>query len=239
MRVFLINLDKNKDRLERSTLRLNALGVSFERVEAIYGKDLSIDDKKKAVNNFRWWCAQGRKVRDGEIGCALSHFKIYQKMQDERIECACILEDDNIYSDEFSTVLNQVEKLMDPSLPQVVLLSNYTDAVPVSKEVKISSTRNDYTTASYIITRLAASALMRANYPIQVPCDYGRRWVRRNIISLYHSIPAVCKQEDRKIYGSDVETPDMERVSDFGPLKWLVHKLKRLIGVTIDRMLPL
>ena len=239
MRVFLVNLRKNPERLERSSLRLKALGVEFERVEAVYGKDLAKDEKHAAVNRFRWWCAQGRKIRDGEIGCALSHFKIYRQMQEEGIECACILEDDNIYSDEFGTVLDQVGKLIDSSRPQVVLLSNYTDPVTVSNEVRIASTRNDYTTASYIITRLAAKALLKANFPIQVPCDYWRRWVSRDIILLYHSIPTVCKQEDRKIYGSDVETSDMERVSEYGLLKWISHKIKRAIGVVIDRLLPL
>ena len=239
MRVFLVNLRKNPERLERSASRLGALGVEFERVEAIYGKDLTRDEKHAAVNGFRWWCAQGRKIRDGEIGCALSHFKIYKKMQEEGIEYACILEDDNIYDDEFCAVLDQVGKLLDTKRPEVVLLSNYTDPVTVSNEVKIAPTRNDYTTASYIITRAAAMALLKANFPIQVPCDYWRRWVSRDIILLYHSVPTVCKQEDRKIYGSDVETSDMERVSEYGLLKWIFHKVKRAIGVAIDSVLPL
>ena len=245
MKVFLINLKKNPERLKKSTSQLESLGVEFERIEGVYGKDLSQHDKDLSVNRFRWWCAQGRKIRDGEIGCALSHYGIYQKMIDEQLDCACILEDDNKYNKQFKDVIERLESLVDINKPQVVLLSNYTGIELRSDEICIKSTNRDITTSSYVITRYAAESILRANYPICVPCDYWVRWVSRGLIQLYHSIPTVCMQEGRNVGGgkdshftSDVEEANMERVSEFGFCRFVFHKLKRIIGVAIDKCLP-
>ena len=45
----------------------------------------------------------------GEIGCALSHLKIYQKTVDEDIPYALILEDDTLFDTEFPKYLNDLE----------------------------------------------------------------------------------------------------------------------------------
>lgn len=249
MRVFLINLDKNKDRLEKSATILNALGVAFERVEAVYGKDLSAEEKNDAVDNFRWRCAQGRRIRDGEIGCALSHHKIYKLMQEDDIDCACILEDDNVYRDNFKVVLGDVERLIDPTKPQVVLLSNCTDDRCFGNETQLKKAKGDQWTSSYVITRPAAKAMLNANLPIQAPCDSWQRWTRRGIISLYHSFPTIAVQDGHPLfsygievgdpYMSDIEGGENERVCNFSIGRKVLHKLKRVVGIVIDNLLPL
>lgn len=249
MKVFLINLKKNPERLERSTARLRALGIEFERVEAVYGKDLTQNEKHAAVNGFRWWCAQGRRIRDGEIGCALSHHKIYKMMQRDNIDCACILEDDNVYRDNFKAVLDDVERLIDLTKPQVVLLSNCTDDRGIGDKTQIIKAKGDQWTSSYVITRPAAMAILNANLPIQAPCDSWHRWTRRGIISLYHSFPTIAVQDGHPLfsygievgdpYASDIEGGAHERVCNFSVGRKIFHKLKRLVGVIVDNLLPL
>jgi glycosyl transferase family 25 len=249
MRVFLINLGKNADRLDKSASQLNALGVSFERVEAVYGKNLSIAEKRKAVNKFRWWCAQGRKIRDGEIGCALSHFAIYKTMLKGNIDFACILEDDNVYRDNFKQILNEIEGLVDSKKPQVVLLSNCTDDRPFADGTQIVKSKGDQWTSSYVITLPAARAILKANLPIQAPCDSWRRWSDRRLISLYHAFPTIAVQDGHPLfaygievgdpYSSDIEGDVSDRVSSYSICRKLFHKLKRAIGVAIDAVLPL
>ena len=78
MKTFVINLAKNNDRMLIMHAQLKRLGIKYERVDALYGKDMDSESKCRAVRTFRWHCAIGRRARDSEIGCALSHYKIYQ-----------------------------------------------------------------------------------------------------------------------------------------------------------------
>lgn len=247
--MFLINLKKNKERLLQAQARLGKLGVEFERIEAVYGKELSPEEKQKAVNRFRWWCAQGRKIRDGEIGCALSHYMIYKRMVAEKISCACILEDDNAYRENFAVVVEEIANRVDVMKPQVVLLTNLTDDRAAGQGVEIRRTVSDSTASAYIITLPAAKALLTANLPMHVPCDYWVRWTKRGLIELYHAFPTLAAQDGRQLcingiktnkeFTSDIEVGKVDRVSEYGITSFLFHKAKRLIGFVIDSLLPL
>lgn len=116
-------MDRDKDRLSFAIEQSKKYGYEVERIPGVYGKDLSLEERKKAVNSFRFWCAVGRKPFLGEIGCGLSHIKIYQKMVEENIPCACILEDDIIILDGFKEKLEQIENWIDVTKPSVVRLN--------------------------------------------------------------------------------------------------------------------
>lgn len=126
MKVFLINLDKDAERLARCDAQLRRLGVDYERVPAILGRDLSAEEKDGAVNRFLWWCNGGRKVMDGEIGCALSHYVCFKKIMEEGVGFGCVLEDDVILDAGFPDVLKRIEAWIDARQPMVVLLSNHS-----------------------------------------------------------------------------------------------------------------
>ena len=76
MKVFVINLDKDKDRMASIDAQLKGLGVQYERISGVYAKNLPGQERKCFVNNFRWWCAVGRPISPAEIGCAMSHYGI-------------------------------------------------------------------------------------------------------------------------------------------------------------------
>lgn len=50
-------------------------------------------------------------ITSGELGCAISHLSIYQKMVDENIEKALILEDDIIFIKDGREILQQIEHI--------------------------------------------------------------------------------------------------------------------------------
>ena len=97
-----INLKSSTERRERMERLLSPfadiLDVRF--VEGIDGRGLSEEEKRAALcggSRRKWerksaWC-------DGEIGCALSHRKCFQKIVDDRLDYALILEDDLEFSD--------------------------------------------------------------------------------------------------------------------------------------------
>lgn len=235
MKSFLINLDRDVERLKAADAQLKRLGIPYERVSAVSGRDLDMETRKKSVNRFRWWCAVGRPTRLGEIGCAMSHYKIYRRITDEKMPLACVLEDDVILDERFPAVLKTVEFFVDPSRPQVVLLSNHT-AFKSSTSCVLPAKKDMYT-EGYVITALAAKALSSVNWPMQTPCDHWGRWVKRGVIELYHAFPTVCSQ-DQKHYASETVDAGCFDVSKLSFPRWFFHKCCRLAGKAIDGFLP-
>lgn len=235
MQTYLINLDKDKDRLVAADAQLKRLGVEYERFPAVYAKKLPKEIIDSRVNYFRWWCCVGRKILPGEIGCALSHYSIYQKMIDERIEYACILEDDVVLNEAFSATLLKVKDWLDLSKPQVVLLSNHTGELEHGEEIREVS--NGLCTEAYVLTLPAAQALLRENLPICVPCDHWGRWAKKGIIKLHLAIPSVCTQNWDGFESNMSESVAIKKVSDFPLHSRMLHKFKRLIGKSVDILL--
>lgn len=93
LKTFLINLERRPDRLMFVKQQLENLNIAFERVNAVDGNCLT-DEQKAFFNQKRFALECKRKAVNGEIGCALSHQTVWQRMVDENIPYALILEDD-------------------------------------------------------------------------------------------------------------------------------------------------
>jgi glycosyl transferase family 25 len=102
--VFVINLAKDAERRSAMQHRLNAIGLRFTFFEAINGKDLTEEDCEfyDAGRRRRYF---GRDMTPGELGVLLSHSHIYEKIVQENIETALVLEDDVVFEDDFLDVL--------------------------------------------------------------------------------------------------------------------------------------
>ena len=230
MKVFLINLDVNTDRFAVADRQLKQLGVDYERFPAVYGKTMPKEERKAAVNRFRWWCAIGRPIAPAEIGCALSHYRIYQRMLDESIPYACILEDDVVLKPAFGAQLEFVASHINPASPQVILLSNHTPEHCETQRLK--ETRADMFTEAYVVTQAAAKALLQANLPMQVPCDHWGRWVKRGVIQLYHAFPTVATQDQVTFASSTSE--GRVNPNTLSRYAYFCHKVKRAFGRSLD-----
>ena len=249
MKVFLINLDSDIDRLNVADAQLCRLDVYYERFPAVYAKAMQSAEKNKKVNRFRWWCANGRKILDGELGCALSHMGIYRKMLAEGIEKACILEDDVVIDNRFPMVLANLEKQYDPNTPHVVLLSNHMEppkgqvgdpfvgylTEPGLNDFRVEFCGWDTFAEGYVIGTAAAKAILSQNDPIIAPCDSWCRWQDNGAIKLYRAYPTVCCQNK---YGFESNMlSDAFLSKDLPTLKRFWYKVQRFIGLKIDQML--
>lgn len=233
MKVFLVNLEQDTARLMSADEQLKRLDIQYERVSAIYGKNLTAGERGVAFNSFRWWCAMGRPVAPAEIGCALSHYNIYRRMvADENLEYCCILEDDVALSPEFNMTLECVERWIDPTKPQVVLLNDHQNKYGTLPLGIHCSRYGGSCTDGYVLTRVAARNLLNANLPIIVPCDTWGRWVRQGRIELYHAVPAVVRQQ-QEVFGSTTSEQRVD-VSRLSFPKRVLHKAKRIIGKSLD-----
>lgn len=176
----------------------------------------------------------GRPIELGELGCALSHRKIYELMVEKLLPVACILEDDVLLADAFPKQLAFAESRLDTTQPQVILLSNHTKAT--GPDGTLQPARDDRCTEGYLITLPAARNLLKVNVPLKTPYDHWGRWVRYGIIQLYHAFPTVCSQ-DHTSFVSHVDISPLQSAIKNSRLFRYTHKLKRLIGLTLDRLL--
>ena len=235
LKTFVINLEKDTERMASIDRQLRQLGLVYERISAVYGKDLLAEERRAAFSAVRWWCAMGRPVAPAEIGCALSHYKIYQQMMDdEAIPYCCILEDDIALSPAFNSTLQDVERWLDPTKPQVDILNDHQN-VYGGLSVGIHRSSGGTCTDGYVLTRVAARNLLEANLPIIVPCDTWGRWVRQGRIELYHAVPAVVRQM-QDVFGS-MTSENRTDVSKLPLFKRILYKAKRAVGKTLDMCL--
>jgi glycosyl transferase family 25 len=103
-KIFIINLDKDKDRLNNAYKQLNEYNIkNYERYAAIYGNNLN----KKELNDFT--TNMGKIIASKSmIGCGISHINIWKHIIKEKINKCLILEDDFILVDDFLNKFNKI-----------------------------------------------------------------------------------------------------------------------------------
>jgi len=111
MQIFVINLKKDSDRRRKISQQLDSLGVVFSFFEGVNGRELKDEELLSAYKPKRSIDKSKRLLTQGEIGCALSHFNIYQKMLDENIDRAIVLEDDAVIGKNFLEAIDVVAHL--------------------------------------------------------------------------------------------------------------------------------
>jgi len=98
-RVYVINMDKDKDRLKRFDEQMRRHKISYTRVPGIVGASVGYHE---ALSGFcNQFCTAGMK------GCALSHRLIWEDMLKNRYENVAIFEDDAVLDENFNAKLRQ------------------------------------------------------------------------------------------------------------------------------------
>lgn len=110
IRIFVISLLDSPRRAQIST-QFKHYNIPFTFIDATDGRALSDTQKSHIYDNAQAHRAY-RTLTDGEIGCADSHKRIYQKMMDDTIHEAIVLEDDVILTDNFIRFLHIYKTLV-------------------------------------------------------------------------------------------------------------------------------
>lgn len=95
LKIYVISLEIDIERRKLIKSKLDHLEVPFEFLDAVYGKELS-DNFISRLHPAGRCLARGFPPTSGEVGCTLSHLKLYKLLQSSEWEWACILEDDAI-----------------------------------------------------------------------------------------------------------------------------------------------
>lgn len=136
LKTFLINLDRRSDRLIFVKRQLGNLGIDFERISAVDGNCLT-DEQKVFLNQPRFALECKRKAVNGEFGCALSHRAVWQRMVDESIPFALVLEDDVQLSSELVSLIAEEKNYHSFDFLNLTLKRPYydIDAVEIKKSL--------------------------------------------------------------------------------------------------------
>lgn len=172
MKIFIVNLKRAIEKREHMIAQLERVGITdYEFIEAVYGKDLSLEYIEKNVYDYPN-CA----LTPGEIGCSLSHIGIYNKMVSQNIPYALVLEDDVVLPDDFLELLEAIKVSINVSQSKIITLG---EANKISllrkyfsfKEYKEYTAITAFCTYAYLVNIAAAKSLSEHLLPIKYEAD--------------------------------------------------------------------
>ena len=110
--IFVISLPGTDERRSYISEQLGKLGLPFSFFDAVNGYELDVLSHEN-YNGKKRRLLFGKDLTQGELGCFLSHKKIYQKICNDNLESAVILEDDVILHEDFPKILSTLSKHQD------------------------------------------------------------------------------------------------------------------------------
>jgi GR25 family glycosyltransferase involved in LPS biosynthesis len=161
--IFVINLLKDKERLECVSQELNKHSIKFQRFDAVYGKDLSDDEINKKVS----FIGRNLLCHHSMVGCYLSHVNLWKKLvEDKNNDFYLIFEDDITIKDYES--LSKLYNLYKNNIINKDFLSLFVmhtdikiseivdyDGVPICKKLF------PFSLAGYFITKKGANNILK------------------------------------------------------------------------------
>ena len=190
MKIFIVNLYKDKQRREHILQQCHDLNLEAEVISAVDGRALTPDQIKSLTHPLY---ASG--LTTGEIGCALSHHSIYKKMVTERIDYALVLEDDVGLTSSLPEVLKWYESTRSKSA-EVILLSETNKYIRnpcdvINNHHKVVKVIDATFAHAYLLNLKAAEKLAEFLFPIWLEADRWTLLREYALINLKAVIPPV------------------------------------------------
>ena len=149
-KTYVINLDSRKDRLKLIDKDLKKIKLEYERFPACNGKKIDIysDDINKYFD-------KNNKLSPGQIGCSLSHIKIWEKAIKNNNKYTLVLEDDAIIPSNFWKKINNLLSEL-PTNYNIILLGccSCEGEIINNKDYILKGSKNsnaNWCTTAYII----------------------------------------------------------------------------------------
>lgn len=210
MWVFVINLDRDRDRLTRMIAECDRVGLAFERFAAVDGRHLEADLRDQFFDGNT---QHEPAFTPGEIGCYASHLRLHRLLEDSDTEFALILEDDVQLSDDLvPTIEAAVSAVGDWD---IIRLSNATKSVvqPIAplgngrELVRYWTVPNG--TGAYLINRTGAIKFAESIEKRTLPVDEDMRRPWRFGLNTYGVLPPPVEPD---VFGSSqIDTMGRDR----------------------------
>lgn len=181
MKVFVLHLERSTDRKKHMMEEVKKHHLDYEIFPAFDCLGLTDEDLSefcdmetvKRLSNY---------LTPGMVCASKSHYLIYQKIIEENLDCALIVEDDVVFDRNIISVLDNIEKNINPN--EVILLHYMSwepltllneRSVPVSDIFTIYESKENFpfvnSAAGYIVTKDAAKTLSEYVMPIKNGTD--------------------------------------------------------------------
>lgn len=228
---YLINLDKDLDRLAFFKSNFDRLGIKFERVPAIDGRKYSEEDYQdfmaKRPRNYNR--TSTKTWLRGQMGCFLSHYNVWKKIAEGRDNYCAVFEDDIHVSDDLQYVLQSENWI--PKDTDIIRLETSTNRVQLSSPVTNYKKRKLYEVRStswcagaYIISRKAALRLVSLSEKYHEPADVMLYHFEESVIArdlrILQFNPALCTQDkhlangQKSHFASNIEFDSANKVTE-------------------------
>lgn len=191
--VYILNLDRSKERYERISQSAEKVGLNYKRVSAIDGSKIDIFHTPEIdVKRFRR--RHGKDILPGEAGCYLSHLRALSAVVNGDAPYAVIAEDDVGFNKNFMTVINELAQIEGWDIIKLAnhryrLFHRYMD---VSDKVSIGRFLHgpSGSSAAYMVTKEGAKKLIAKLTPMSLPYDVAleRGWNGFEILSTNRNI---------------------------------------------------
>jgi glycosyl transferase family 25 len=203
MKKYVINLKRRSDRLQNFK---NNFGDFANDIQVIYGFDgKNILNESKEEQELIKKCFN---ITLGEIGCFISHIRIYKDIINNNYDYGMIFEDDAIPSSNFENklniVLNDMPKDYDflyiggrfqPDFKMLNELMNIISSNVVTHYGDHYGPIHDRTTHAYIISNKMAKIFLQIFYTdgIHRPFDHWLlEMLKKEKVFIYNSYPLLC-----------------------------------------------
>jgi glycosyl transferase family 25 len=226
-KLFVINLDFDKDRFNDVAKKFNDLSIKFERVAAVYGK--GFNESELADFTKKYPQIKG----PGKLGCFLSHSHIWKKIAEGEQEYGFIFEDDVHFSNDLKKFVeseNWMPERFDIIRLEVstnrLLLAKSNDEFLNRKIHKLKS--SSYCAGAYVMSKscakkmIAISALdIKGND--KTLFDFEESVIAKSL-DIYQVSPALVIQD--KYINSEVKLGYESNIESFSGLKKLKWTIK-------------
>jgi len=201
-KVYVINLDKDVERLRTIHTALRKQGISYERLSATVGSNVTSDSRLTQLCNF--FCTDGIK------GCALSHHRIWEDALRNGYSRVLVFEDDALIPDDFDKKVREVMGKLPDSYDILFLGCQYfcrnetvvekvghtlmgtTPEVINDTIQKVSGSAGAHAT---IYTQVFMNRII--NEPIETHIDIQiQRWIKKYGLNAYGLYPELVPTSD-------------------------------------------
>lgn len=199
MLIFLINLDRDQDRLSRMSGEAARVGIPFKRFPAMEGHRL---EPPLRAQFFAGDVMHERALIPGEVGCYASHLLVNQLLLDsETDDCALVIEDDVCLADDLPSVIDAVRRL--DRRWDIIRLSNRPKAVvlPVAdlgggrELVRFWTVPNG--TGAYLMSKAGAAKFAAVHRKRTLPVDEEMRRPWRLDLDTFGVVPPPVEGDER------------------------------------------
>lgn len=199
LKVYCISLERARDRRKQAQNEHEKLGIQFEFIKAIDGRELSEDEIKaygydEAVAKRLRNIYKTRGLGRGDIGCALSHLKTYKKMVKNNVSVALISEDDAEFlfdKKDLENILNELPKDW-----EICLLYHKGNCRKISKNI-CEFLSPPGILVCYLLNIEGAKKLVELASPLRLASDtLTSRAIYHKIIKGYGVMPTIARPKD-------------------------------------------